>query len=157
WGHLDYAGALAELEVARQTLPNDPQIPYLTGLIQRRQGHWEESTRNLERSIELDPRNFYTLQQITLSYGLLHRYAEGTSVLQRALAVAPDDVDTKIALAAVQFHSKANTKPLHETVESIRATKPRELPSVANDWLSCALAERDIAAARNALDAFGDL
>jgi len=157
WGHLDYAGAVAELAVARQPLPNDPQIPYLTGLIQRRQGHWEESTRNLERSIELDPRNFFTLQQIALSYGLLHRYAEATSVLERALAVAPEDVDTKIALAAVQFHSKADTQPLHQTVDSIRATNPGELPNVANDWLSCALAERDITAAKNALDAFGDL
>ena len=40
WGYLDYDGALAELEVARRTLPNDPQILFLTGLIQRRQGHW---------------------------------------------------------------------------------------------------------------------
>src|SRR5207249_7597153 len=44
-GYLDYDGALAELEVARQRLPNDPRIFRLTGYIQRRQGHWEESTR----------------------------------------------------------------------------------------------------------------
>ena len=50
WGYRDYDGALAELEVARQTLPNDARIFGLTGLIQRRQGHWEESTRNLERA-----------------------------------------------------------------------------------------------------------
>jgi TolB-like protein len=43
-GYLDYDGALAELEVARQTLPNDPRIFRLTGFIERRQGHWEEST-----------------------------------------------------------------------------------------------------------------
>ena len=157
WGHLDYAGAVAELAVARQTLPNDPQIPYLTGLVQRRQGRWEESTRNLERSIELDPRNFYTLQQIALSYGLLYRYGEQTSIWERALAVAPEDVDTRIGLAAVQFHWKADTQPLHQTVDSIRATNPGQLPNVANDWLSCALAERDITAARNALDAFGEI
>src|SRR6202035_4366924 len=41
WGYLDYDGALAELEVARRTLPNDPQILFLPGLVQRRQGHWE--------------------------------------------------------------------------------------------------------------------
>src|SRR5436190_1966001 len=35
-GYLDYDGALAELEVARQTLPNDPRIFRLTGFIQRR-------------------------------------------------------------------------------------------------------------------------
>jgi serine/threonine protein kinase/Tfp pilus assembly protein PilF len=156
WGHLDYNGALDELKIARQTLPNDPQISYLTGVIQRRQGRWEESARNLERSIEFDPLNFFTLQQLALSYGILHRYAQETSVLERALVVEPDDVDTKIALAAVQFHWKANTRPVHEIVDLLRSTNSSALPSVANDWLSCALAERNIASAKDALDAFGN-
>ena len=43
-GYLDYDGALAELEVARQTLPNQARIFRLMGFIQRRQGHWEDST-----------------------------------------------------------------------------------------------------------------
>src|SRR4029077_6112360 len=136
---------------------NNPRVFALKGYIQRRQGRWEESTRNLERAIELDPRNFFTLQQIAISYGILRRYAEETSVLQRALAVEPNDVDTKVALAAVQFHWRADTGPLHQAIDSIRATNPRALTSVANDWLSCALAERDVAAARNALDAFGEI
>jgi tetratricopeptide (TPR) repeat protein len=156
WGHRDYGSALAELEVARQNLPNDPRIFYLTGLIQRRQGLWEESTQNLERAVDLDPRNFFTLQQIAISYGVLRRYGEDKSVLDRALAIEPNNVDTKVALASVEFHWKADTRPLHRAIDSIRATNPGALPSVANDWLSCALAERDIAAARNALDAFGE-
>src|SRR5262249_4654498 len=155
-GYLDYDGALAELAIARRSLPNDPRVFAVTGFIQRRQGHWEESTRNLERAIDLDPRNFYLLQQIALSYGVLRRYPEEISVLDRALAIEPADVDTKVALAAVQFHWKANTRPLHQTIDSIRATNPGALSSVANDWLSCALAERDVAAATNALDAFGE-
>jgi serine/threonine protein kinase len=57
WGHLDYNGALAELEIARRSLPNDEQIPRLAGYIYRRQGRWEESARSLERAIDLDPRN----------------------------------------------------------------------------------------------------
>src|SRR5437667_415058 len=61
WAYGDYDGALAELEFARQTLPNDARIFGLTGLIQRRQGHWEESTQNLERAAELDPRDIATL------------------------------------------------------------------------------------------------
>jgi serine/threonine-protein kinase len=156
WGHRDYGSALAELEVARQNLPNDPRIFHLTGLIQRRQGLWEESTQNLERAVDLDPRNFFTLQQIAISYGVLRRYGEDKSVLDRALAIEPNNVDTKVALASVEFHWKADTRPLHRAIDSIRATNPGALPSVANDWLSCALAERDIAAARNALDAFGE-
>ncbi len=35
-GHLDYIGALAELEIARRTLPNDPRIFELLGYITRR-------------------------------------------------------------------------------------------------------------------------
>ena len=155
-GYLDYDGALAELENARRSLPNHPRVFALKGYIQRRQGHWEESTRNLERSIELDPRNFFTLQQIALSYGLLHRYADAASIWERALAVEPGDVNTKVGLAAVQFHSKADTKPLRQAIDSIRATNPSALLNVANDWLSCAFAERDLTEVKNALDAFGD-
>jgi TolB-like protein len=155
-GYLDYDGALVELELARRSLPNHPGLFALRGYIERRRGHWEESTRNLERSIELDPRNFFTLQQIALSYGMLHRYTEEISVLERALGVEPNDVDTKVAIAAVKFHSKADTEPLHQIIYSIRATNPSALPNVANDWLSCSLAERDLAAAKDALDAFGD-
>jgi serine/threonine-protein kinase len=155
-GYLDYKAALAELEVAGQTLPNDPGVFELKGYIERRQGRWEESTRNLEHAIDLDPRNFFTLQQIGLSYGVLRRYAEQISVLDRALAVEPNDANVKVALASVEFHWKANTHPLHQTIDSIRAANPSALPSVVNDWLSCALAERDVAAAKNALNAFGE-
>src|SRR5206468_7946839 len=77
WGYLDYNGALAELEVARQTLPNDARIFWWPGLIQRRQGHWEESTRNLERAVELNPRDIELLQTgVAANYWLLRRYAE---------------------------------------------------------------------------------
>src|SRR5438876_2375882 len=154
---LEKKKALAELKVARQTLPNDARIFQFMGYIQRRQGRWEESMQNLERAVDLDPRNTETLQQIAISYGVLRRYAEDKAVLDRALTVDPNDIITKVALAAVQFHSKADTAPLHQTIDSIRNTDPAALPNVANDWLSCALAERDIPGALNALDAFGDM
>src|SRR5947207_9253841 len=77
WAYRDYDGALAELEVARQTLPNDARIFRLTGYIRRRQGHWEESTRNLERAAELNPRDIETLGAggVAGNYSLLRRYA----------------------------------------------------------------------------------
>jgi TolB-like protein/Tfp pilus assembly protein PilF len=119
-GYLDYDGALAELEVARRTLPNHPQVSELKGYIQRRQGRWEESTRNLERAVDLDPRNFSTLQQIAISYQVLRRYGEAESVLDRVLVIEPNDVDTKKERAAVEFEWKANTEPMRRLIESIR-------------------------------------
>ena len=83
WGYRDYDGALAELEVARQSLPNDARIFKLTGFIQRRQGHWEESTRNLERAAELDPRDIATLESggVALNYWQSRRYPEAKIVV----------------------------------------------------------------------------
>lgn len=75
-GYLDYDGALAELEVARQALPNDAHISQLTGSIERRRGHWEESIRSLKGVVDLDPRNIHTLQELAGNYAFLRRYAE---------------------------------------------------------------------------------
>src|SRR5436190_260656 len=67
-GLRDYAGALAELEIARRALPNDPRLFELTGYILRRRGQQEEGLKNLQRAVELDPRNLDTLQQTAASY-----------------------------------------------------------------------------------------
>jgi serine/threonine-protein kinase len=151
WGHLDYDGALAELEIARRTLPDDTYVLFLTGLIQRRQGHWEESTRSFERAANLDPRNFAVLQNIEGNYATLGRYAEQKVWLDRILALEPDDAVTRAILAAVDFEARADTWPLHQLIDSVRATNPAEVPDIDHWWLHCALAERDAPAATDAL------
>jgi TolB-like protein/class 3 adenylate cyclase/Tfp pilus assembly protein PilF len=155
-GYLDYDGALAELEIARQTLPNDSRIFELKGYIARRQGRWEEAVQNLERAADLDPRNVDMLQQIALSYAGLRRYAEEKLVLDRALAIEPNNAEMRVTRAFVELDWKADTRSLHQTIDSIRATNPAAVPSIAGDWLNCALAERDAVAAKNALIASGE-
>ena len=155
-GQLDYQGALAELEIASQSLPNDPKVFELKGYIQRRQGKQEEALRNLERAVELDPRNALTLQQMALSYELVRRYPEAKLVWDRVLAIEPNDMESKIARALVDFNWKADTRPLHLLIDSIRRTNPAVMASIADVWFILALAERDAIAAQNALIALGD-
>jgi TolB-like protein/class 3 adenylate cyclase/Tfp pilus assembly protein PilF len=155
-GHLDYDGALAELDIARRTLPNDPRVFELTGFIARRQGKQEEGLHNIERALELDPRNFYTLQQIALSYSNLRRYSEEAAILNRGLAIKPDDVETKVVRALVELDWKADTRPLHQTIDSIRERTPAAIQSVADSWLIYALAEHDATTAERALAALGE-
>jgi tetratricopeptide (TPR) repeat protein len=153
----DYNGALSELDVARRSLPNDPRIFELTGYIFRRRGQQEEGVRNLERSVELDPLNPYTLQQLAISYQMLRRYPEEAAVLDRALTIAPNDVVTKTARAWVDFNWKAETRPLHEVIDPIVAAGlPGAISDTADAWFLCALAERDPTAAERALVALGD-
>jgi TolB-like protein/Flp pilus assembly protein TadD len=157
-GYLDYSGALKELEIARRTLPNDARLFELKGYIERRRpdGNQEEALRSLERAIDLDPRNFLVLQQTALSYFFLGRYADQAAVLDRMLAIRPDDVEEKVTRAFVDLYSKADTRPLHQLMDEIRAKDHGAIQSVAAGWLECALAERDPAAAAEALAAMGE-
>src|SRR5207302_1787717 len=155
-GLRDYAGALAELEIARRGLPNDPRLFELTGYILRRRGQQEEGLRNLERAAELDPRNFNTLQQIALSYQALGRYAETIAALDRASAIVPDNAETWANRELFYLCWKADTRPLRQTIDAILAQGPRAIASAADTWFFCALAERDPAAAERALVALGD-
>jgi TolB-like protein/Tfp pilus assembly protein PilF len=156
YGLRDYAGALAELEIARRALPNDPRVFALTGYILRRRGQQDEGLKNLQRAVELDPRNFYTLQQIAVSYQFLGRYAEAIAALDRASAIVPDNVETRANRAEFELFWKADTRPLHQTIDAILAEGPGAITSAADSWFFCALAERDPAAAERALVAVGD-
>jgi serine/threonine protein kinase/tetratricopeptide (TPR) repeat protein len=155
-GYLDYDGALAELETARQTLPNDSRIFELKGYIERREGHWEESTRNLERAVDLDPRNIFLLEQVALSYDDLRRYADEEAMLDRMLAIEPNNIEAKTSRAEAEFDWKADTRPLHQWIDSVRATNPLAIADIADSWLFCALAERDHDAAASALAELGE-
>jgi tetratricopeptide (TPR) repeat protein len=152
-GFLDYDGALAELDFARKTLPNEAAVFQLTGYIRRRQGKREEGLRNLERALEIDPRNFGLLQQIVISNMTLRRYASAAATLDRTLAIKPDDIGTKIIRAQLEFEWKADTRPLHQTIDSILAKNPDAIDPVAGNWFICAMAERDAVAAWRALAA----
>jgi tetratricopeptide (TPR) repeat protein len=51
---------------------------------------------------------------------------------------------------------KADTRKLHQLIDSIRAKNPDALPSIADTWLLCALMERDAVTAQNALNTLGE-
>ena len=156
FGLRDYTGALGELEIARRALPNDPRLFELTGYILRRRGQLEEGLQNLQCAVELDPRNFSTLQQIAVSYQFLGRYAESIAALDRALAIVPDNAETRANRGSFYLYWKADTRPLHQTIDAILAQGPGAIARAASNWFLCALAERDRPAAERALVALGD-
>jgi tetratricopeptide (TPR) repeat protein len=100
-----------------------------TGYIDRREGHWEEATRNLERAIDLDPRNYFTLQQLALAYQSQHRYADTLRVYDRALTIVPGDPGTRISRARIALDWRADIKPF----QTMLATLVAEDPTVASD------------------------
>lgn len=153
WGYLDYDRARSELSLAQKSLPNESLAFVLAGYVDRRQGRWTESTNNLERAAELDPRNNAVLQQLANSYVCLRRYADAERVLDRAIAVDPKDSNTRAFRAAIELYWHADPRPLRSTVEAIVRQDPRESKNIAQLWLEESLDGRDGDAATRALAA----
>src|SRR5438093_6879736 len=68
----------------------------------------------------------------------------------------PDNAETRAIRGLVYLFWKADTRPLHQTIDAILAQGPGAIVSAAVIWFACALAERDPAAAERALVALGD-
>ena len=152
-GYKDYDRARAELALAERTLPNEPEIFELMGLIDRRQGRWEESTRSFEKAVGLDPRNQLLLGDIFDNYYSQRRFAEAALYGDRILELAPHDAVLRALRATVNLQWRADPRPLHETVDAIVTENPAAATDIADDWLYLALCERDPVAANRALAA----
>jgi TolB-like protein/Tfp pilus assembly protein PilF len=148
---LDYNDARRELASAQHALPNEPLVFELAGYIDRRQGRWPESEHNLRHALELDPRNFYFLQQMLFSYERLRRFDDMLVIVERALAVAPNDPGARANSAFVNLYARADTKPLRATFSVMLEEDPKIAQTFAVELIKLALRERDFSAADRAL------
>ena len=155
WGYHDYDRARKELSLAQKSLPNEPWAFVLAGYIDRRQGRWADSTKNLERAVELDPQNVQVLQQIASSYGLLRRYADQERALDRAIALTSKEgkAELRTSRAEIELDWHADARPLLSTVETILAEDSREAKNIAETWLRGFLCRRDFDSASRAVAA----
>ena len=148
---LDYETALAEVAIAQRGLPNDASVFSLPAYVTRRQGHWEQCTRNLERAVELDPRNVWLLNDTAWTYQFFRRFPEATAAWDRVLTVAPGDPAMRVSRALVDLESRADTQPGHEIIQRIVTDDPSAVDAIAEQWLYLALCRRDAAEIASAL------
>src|SRR5205814_5590480 len=108
WGYSDYDRARAELALAQQSLPNNPRVYYLAGRMDRSQGRWADAIRNLERACDLDPRNLPYLIYFGATYAWLHDYEQWTKVMDRIVALHPEQRPGRLFRASVEVHRRAD-------------------------------------------------
>src|SRR2546423_3381590 len=89
YGDRNYEAALNELAIAQRGLPNEGEAYLAIGAIQRRQGKWEESTANLKKASELDPKSSWPLQNLAFNYQMLRDYAAAQRTIDKALELSP--------------------------------------------------------------------
>jgi TolB-like protein/tRNA A-37 threonylcarbamoyl transferase component Bud32/Flp pilus assembly protein TadD len=153
WAYRDYDRAKAELALARRTLPNESRIPLLTGYIDRRQGNWEKAVEEMKQALQLDPRDFSILQQISFTYEGMRRYKEMAATLDSALAIAPKDIPSRVRRAWVDLEERADPEPLRRIIKAILAENPDAAPVFVDRWLVLALRQRDPVEAERAVSA----
>ncbi len=86
-GH--YQRALDQFAVAQRSLPNNSEVYLAIGAIERRQGKWAESTANMEKSVTLDPKNAWALQNLAFNYQATRNYEAADKTFDRTIELAP--------------------------------------------------------------------
>ena len=103
----DDRAALAELETAREHAPNDGGILEFIGLLQRAQGNIQDALATLKKAADLDPLNAEIWILLTTTYAGLRQFDEALSMVDRALAIAPEDLNT-LAFKASIYQSQGD-------------------------------------------------
>ena len=81
-----------ELAIAQRAMPKTSQISLVIGAIQRRQGHWAESTANLEKAASLSPNDTWVMLNLAYNYWMLRDYEAANRVVDRGLAIEPRSI-----------------------------------------------------------------
>ncbi|MGH8441340.1 MAG: TPR end-of-group domain-containing protein [Nevskiaceae bacterium] len=102
-GSRDYDAAIQELEIARRLAPNHVEALFWVGVIQRRQGRWDDAIATLERASALDPLNGQYLWDYANTLQLVRRYGDAATLLQRMVHVQADDPAGPVLAAYNQF------------------------------------------------------
>lgn len=151
-GHRDGEGALKELAIAMQTLPNDAKLFDYRGAIERRAGQWAAALRDVKKAIELDPRNAGTRDDLIDIFVAQHNYPEAEKAVDQALITIPETADHFAAFKADIALDKGDTKGSRKALQVLRPSfNPSGSTSLAWAWL--ALVEHNYADAERALAA----
>jgi TolB-like protein/Tfp pilus assembly protein PilF len=144
YGDNNYDAALREFEIAQRGLPNESDAYLAIGAIQRRQGKWAESTTNLEKAVSLNPKDVWSLQNLTFNYAMLRNYDTANKTIDRALALDPtalEPLEVKSQLAIAEKGDFSVAEKAFEALKAIPMTNEQKA-KIANERADVFLLER---------------
>src|SRR5262249_16667404 len=135
YGDNDYDAALKEFEIAQRGLPNESEIYLYIGSIQRRQGKWAESTASMEKAVNLNPKDAWSLQNLTFNYQMLRDYQKANKTIDRALALNPtglEPLEVKSKLAIAENGDFSVAEKAFDVVKSVPMSKEQKLKTTGS-------------------------
>ncbi|PYK74133.1 MAG: hypothetical protein DME39_08290 [Verrucomicrobia bacterium] len=130
YGDNNYDAALEEFEIAQRGLPNESDAYLAIGAIQRRQGKWAESTANIEKASNLNPKDPWSLQNLAQNYQVLRNFDAANKTIDRGLNMNPNGVglwETKSKLAIAEKGDFSVAEKAFAAAKSIPMTNEEKL------------------------------
>ena len=89
----DLSAALESYQAGLRLAPEDADLLTAAALAEQSLGKWDDAEKNLEKSRAIDPRSASTARRLAQTLLRLHRYREGMAETDRALKIAPANLD----------------------------------------------------------------
>jgi serine/threonine protein kinase/tetratricopeptide (TPR) repeat protein len=114
----DLDQARIETDLARRTLPNNPEVEFIAGRVARRQGRWDDAVRCLARAVTLDPRTKSHLYTLAETYRLLRRYDDFDQTMEQVIAMSTSAGANRLTVdrALGSFEGRGDIGPLRTAV-----------------------------------------
>ena len=148
----DFPQALATLELAARSLPNNDEIFTLRGLLERRLGRWEEAFRHFQRAMELNPRDSIAYGHAAGTAWDARRLEDALRIMNAAIDAFPSEADSYRAWKGYfMLVNYGDIPAARRELESIRKKDAKSILYLAFD---VPFAERNFAEAERALNDF---
>jgi TolB-like protein/Tfp pilus assembly protein PilF len=101
----NFEAAEKEFQIAQRGLPNEAEVYLALGAIQRRQGRWSDSNASLEKAVNLNPKDTWSMQNLAINYEMQRHWDAAEKTIDRALAADPSawgplEIKAKLPLEA---------------------------------------------------------
>ncbi|MEE9162636.1 MAG: tetratricopeptide repeat protein, partial [Candidatus Neomarinimicrobiota bacterium] len=134
----DFDQALEAFATAQKGLQSNSDLLAEIGLVQMRQGKWDQALSNLQLAADLDPRSPPVHYHLANTYLYLRQYSEAERILNHLIVLAPDNPLVHAYLVELALLRNGDVKKARQVVKAASAY----LQPVDVMWAGSALINR---------------
>jgi TolB-like protein/Tfp pilus assembly protein PilF len=123
WVLHDYGAAKTTFGRVSKMLPGSSVALHALALVNRREGHWDESIAYFEQTLSLDPRNVELLMNSAETYAMARQFQAALKLYDQALDVTPNDLDVMRAKASI-YQGQGKLQEAAKLLTEINAQTP---------------------------------